>query len=65
MDKAARNRSNAASRNRYNAKSYQAVTFRLHQDGSDGMTAETIKAAAAAAGQSVNQWIIEALRDKL
>lgn len=65
MDKAARNRSNAASRNRYNAKAYQPVTFRIRQDGSDGITAETIKAAAEAAGMSVNAWIIEAIRDKL
>lgn len=65
MDRAARNRSNAASRNRYNAKAYQAITFRLHQDGSDGITADAIKAAAEAAGMSVNAWIIEAIRDKL
>lgn len=31
----------------------------------DGFTYEQIKAAAAAAGESVNAWIIEAIRDKL
>ena len=31
----------------------------------DGFTYEQIKAAAAANGQSVNAWIIEAIRDKL
>lgn len=28
-------------------------------------TKDQIKAAAAAAGQSVNQWILEAIKDKL
>lgn len=65
MDKSARNRSNAPSRNRYNAKTYKTIAFRLRQDGSDGITVDTIKAAAEAAGQSVNQWIIEAIREKL
>lgn len=31
----------------------------------DGFTYDQIRAAAAAAGQSVNAWIIEAIRDKL
>ena len=31
----------------------------------DGFTYDQIKAAAAAAGESVNAWIIEAIRDKL
>jgi predicted HicB family RNase H-like nuclease len=41
------------------------VVFRLHKDGSDGLTKEEIEQAAAAAGMSVNQWIIEAIKDKL
>ena len=43
----------------------ERVTFRLHKDGSDGFTKEQIKAAADASGQSVNSWIIEAIKDKL
>ena len=31
----------------------------------DGFTYEQIKAAADASGQSVNSWIIEAIKDKL
>ena len=31
----------------------------------DGFTKEQIKAAADASGQSVNSWIIEAIKDKL
>ena len=33
--------------------------------GQDGFTYEQIKAAADAGGQSVNAWIIEAIKDKL
>lgn len=43
----------------------ERVVFRLHKDGSDGFSKGQIEAAAAAAGQSVNAWIIEAIRDKL
>ena len=49
----------------YNKRNYQAITFRIKLDGSDGVTQEQIAAAAAADGQSVNAWIIEAIRDKL
>ena len=47
----------------YNKRTYDAITFRVKLDGSDGVTREAIKAAAG--GQSVNQWIIEAIKDKL
>lgn len=43
----------------------ERVTFRLHKDGSDGLIKSQIEAAAQAAGQSVNAWIIEAIRDRL
>ena len=65
VSKAERNRQNAASRARYEAKTYDKVTFRLKQDGSDGCTVDQIKAAAARDGLSVNAWIIEAITDKL
>lgn len=35
------------------------------KDQRRGITKAQIKAAAAAAGQSVNAWIIDAIRDKL
>ena len=63
--KAARNRSNAASRERYNAATYEKMTFRVRKDGGDGVTASAIKAAAAREGLSVNAWIIEAIKEKL
>ena len=63
--KARRNRQNAASRGRYEAKTYDKTYLRIRKDGTDGATLDQIRAAAAAAGQSVNAWIIEAIRDKL
>lgn len=63
--KARRNRQNAASRGRYEAKTYDKVYLRIRKDGADGVTPDQIKAAAEASGQSVNAWIIEAIRDKL
>ena len=49
----------------YNRRTYDAITFRVKLDGSDGMTREQMQAAAEAAGQSLNAWIIDAIRDKL
>ena len=60
-----RNRRVADTRNKYNARTYDNITFRVKLDGSDGVSRDAIKAAADAEGQSVNQWISEAIRDKL
>ena len=60
-----KNRRTKEARNRYNASNYDNITFRVKLDGSDGVSREAIKAAADAGGQSVNAWIIEAIRDKL
>lgn len=49
----------------YNRRTYQSITFRIKLDGSDGVTKGQIDAAAEVSGQSVNAWIIEAIRDKL
>ena len=64
-DRTERNRRVADTRNKYNARTYDNITFRVKLDGSDGVSREPIRAAAAANGQSVNEWIIEAIRDKL
>ena len=64
-DRTERNRRVADTRNKYNARTYDNITFRVKLDGSDGVSREAIKAAADAEGQSVNQWIIEAIKDKL
>lgn len=65
VDKATRNRQNAPSRARYDAKAYSKITIRVRKDGSDGMVREDISRAAEREGQSVNAWILEAIRDKL
>lgn len=64
-DRTERNRRTAPARNRYNAETYEPVTFRLRKDGSDGVTKAQIAAAAAAAGQSVNAWIVDAIKQAL
>ena len=64
-DRTERNRRVADTRNKYNARTYDNITFRVKLDGSDGVSRDAIKAAADAEGQSVNSWIIEAIKDKL
>ena len=64
-DRTERNRRVAATRNKYNARTYENITFRARVDGSDGVSRDAIKAAADAFGLSVNAWIIEAIKDKL
>jgi predicted HicB family RNase H-like nuclease len=65
IDKAERNRQNAASRARYEAKAYSKMMLRIRKDGSDGMIKDDISRAAERDGLSVNAWILEAIRDKL
>ena len=64
-DRTERNRRVADTRNKYNARTYDNITFRVKLDGSDGVSRDAIKAAADAFGLSVNAWIIEAIKDKL
>lgn len=64
-DRTARNRRTAPARNRYNAETYEPVTFRLRRDGSDGISKAQIQAAAEATGQSVNAWIVDAIKQAL
>lgn len=64
VDKATRNRQNAPSRARYEAKAYRKYTIRVRTDGADGFTPDQLEAAAIDSG-SINAWIIEAIRDKL
>lgn len=58
------NRKKLETNERYLQK-LERIVFRIHKDGSDGFTKDQVESAAAAAGQSVNAWIIEAIRDKL
>ena len=54
-----------AANNRYSAKTYENISFRAKRDGSDGFTRDAIVEAAKASGKSVNQFILEAIREKL
>ena len=64
-DRTERNRRTAPARNAYNYKTFTAVTFRIRQDGSDGMIKEDLWRAAEDAGMSVNAFVLEAIRDKM
>ena len=43
----------------------ERVVFRLHADGSDGVTKETLAQAAERAGESMNTFIIESIRQRM
>ena len=60
-----RNRQNAPSRARYEAKAYRKYTIRVRQDAADGFTPGDLEAAALAAGQSVNAYINQAIQERL
>ena len=65
VDKATRNKQNAPSRARYEAKAYRKYTIRARTDGGDGFTPDQMEQAAAVAGQSVNAWILAAIRQQI
>lgn len=60
-----RNKSNRPSVNRYNAKTYASITFRVKKDGSDGFTADDLRNAAERDGMSLNAWIIDLIRENI
>ena len=43
----------------------EQILFRVHADGSDGITKESIAQAAEQAGESMNTFIIEAIRQRM
>jgi predicted HicB family RNase H-like nuclease len=43
----------------------ERVVFRLHADGRDGLTKEVIAQAAERAGESMNTFIVEAIRQRM
>lgn len=49
--------------NKYNAKAYDRVTLMVRKDGD--LTRETLKKIADAAGESVNSYITEAIRQRM
>ena len=62
VDKKAINRQNAASRARYEAKAYDKLMLRLRKDG---LSADHVRACADAAGESVNAYIVRAIRERM
>ena len=49
---------------RYHEK-LERVVIRVHKDGTDGFTKAQLEAAAQRDGQSVNAWVLDAIRDKI
>ena len=49
--------------NKYNKKAYDTILLRTRRDGD--INREAIQEAATAAGMSVNEYIAEAIRDKM
>jgi len=43
----------------------ERVVIRVHKDGTDGFTKAQLEAAAQRDGQSVNAWVLDAIRDKI
>ena len=62
VDKKTRNRQNSASRARYEAKAYDKIYIRLRKDDFD---ADVVRAAAERAGESVNAYIVGAIRERM
>lgn len=59
------NRKNAESRERYNSATYDKVTIRIRKDGGDGVTLDEIRRAAELDGQSLNAFILDAIKERI
>lgn len=62
VDKKTINKQNAASRARYEAKAYDKLMLRLRKDS---LSADAVRAAADRAGESVNAYIVGAIRARM
>lgn len=62
VDKKTINRQNAASRARYEAKAYDKLMLRLRKDS---LSADHVRTCADAAGESVNAYIVRAIRERM
>ena len=62
VDKKTLNRQNAASRARYEAKTYDKLMLRLRKDD---LSADHVRECAEAAGESVNAYIVRAIRERM
>ena len=50
---------------RYQDKAYRRYTVRVRNDGQDGITPQILEAEADTAGQSVNEYIVQAIEEKI
>ncbi len=50
---------------KYEHKSYDKITFRIRKDGKNGITREDVQAAADASGMSLNEFVLEAVKEKI
>jgi len=50
---------------RYESKAIDKITFRLRKDGGTGLTRDEVQKAAAAAGVSVNEYVLQAVKEKI
>ena len=50
---------------KYENKAIDKITFRLRKDGGSGITREDIQKAAEAAGVSVNEYVLQAVKEKM
>ena len=64
-EKKRRTTTSAQVKNRYNAKAYDRLSLILRRDGSAGCTKEDIQAAAVSAGESVNEYILKAVLQRM
>lgn len=62
LDKKERNKQNAPARKKYEAKTYDKIYIRLRKDELSG---EDLKKVAERAGESVNAYIVRAIRERM
>mgnify|MGYP002527690119 CR=1 FL=1 len=61
----AQSRAHIQANTRYENKAIDKITFRLRKDGGSGITREDVQQAAAAAGESVNEYVLNAVKDRI
>lgn len=50
--------------NKYNAKTFDSITFRIRKDN-DIISADRLREAAEASGESLNTYILNAIADRM
>ena len=61
------NRQNPQTRKKtkWNAKTYDTLSIRIKKDGSDEILIEDIRNAAMRTGESINAFVIQAIRERM